>query len=79
MIEVGELVYLSCFCLDTFQMTSGFNNIHTQIWKGLTALEHDIFPDVSSTAQKLTKYIRQKVGNVCVQLLFLLYLKMLLF
>lgn len=54
------------FCLDTFQTTTAFNHVHSQIWKGLTTLEHDIFPDVSITARKLTKYIRQKVSKyVC--------------
>lgn len=56
------------FChLDAYQTTSAFNNNHSKLWKGLTALEHDIFPDVSITAQKLTNYIRQKVKYiVCV-------------
>jgi hypothetical protein len=50
-----------CFS-DTYQSTAAYNNVHSQLWKGLTALEHDIFPDVAATAQKLTKYIRQKVS-----------------
>lgn len=50
--------------LDAYQSTAAFNQIHSQLWKGLTTLEHDICPDVSNTAQKLTKYIRQKVSNV---------------
>jgi len=49
--------------LDTYQTTTAFNNVHSQIWKGLTTLEHDIFPDVSIAAQKLTKYIKQKVSK----------------
>lgn len=46
-------------------MTIAFNNVHSKIWKGLTIMEHDIFPDVSAAAQKLTKHIRQKVSNIC--------------
>lgn len=45
-------------------MTTAYNNIHSQLWKGLTTLEHDICPDVSISAHKLTNYIRQKVSNV---------------
>lgn len=65
-------------CLDTFQTTTAFNNVHSQIWKGLTTLEHDIFPDVSTTAQKLTKYIRQKVSKyiytVCIVVFLLIFI-----
>lgn len=50
------------YCLDTYQ--TAFKNVHSKLWKGLTTLEHDIFPDVSAAAQKLTKYIRQKVNDV---------------
>ncbi|XP_025419661.1 regulatory-associated protein of mTOR isoform X2 [Sipha flava] len=53
----------SIVTLDTYQSTAAYNNVHSQLWKGLTALEHDIFPDVAATAQKLTKYIRQKLKN----------------
>ncbi|XP_022179091.1 regulatory-associated protein of mTOR isoform X1 [Myzus persicae] len=53
----------SIVTLDAYQTTSAYNNNHSKLWKGLTALEHDIFPDVSATAQKLTKYIRQKLKN----------------
>jgi len=44
----------------------------------LTTLEHDIFPDVSTTAQKLTKYIRQKVSKyvytMCMVIFLLLFI-----
>lgn len=50
------------YCLDTYQ--TAFKNVHSKLWKGLTTLEHDIFPDVSAAAQKLTRYIRQKVNDV---------------
>ncbi|VVC26896.1 Hypothetical protein CINCED_3A010388 [Cinara cedri] len=49
--------------LDTYQTTTAFNNIHSKLWKGLTTLEHDICPDVSINAYKLTNYIRQKLKN----------------
>lgn len=52
------------FYLDTYQTTASYNNIHSKIWKGLIILEHDIVPDVANAAQKLTKYIRQKVSNI---------------
>lgn len=65
------MIYYFIMCdflyLDTYQTstsTSVYNNVHYKLWKGLTTLEHDIFPEVSATAQKLTKHIRQKVSNV---------------
>lgn len=70
--------FKSIFCLDSFQTISA-TNVQNQIWKGLTALEQDIYPDVAAVAQKLTKYIRQKVKTICTQSFVLCLVKFVFF